>query len=230
MKVWQNERAPEGGGGGDLADPTWATCTKTLQICCSSAHRVKRWIPTQLWVINTARIRRIDLSGGAHVPQATAGFARLLQPHCDDSIDGDIIEKHTTAIYGENPGNGHPNPNNSVSAWQLMALLATADWEGDGSFQHMKSKSSNCTVRPVLLQKVTSSGTLECEKNPHQSVGNGREVHWNEATNLARIIVALAKKNSLFNSVLWMIFNQNYPPGLKPRLYPEQHWTSPTAV
>lgn len=53
------------------------------------------------------------------------GVARLLRPHRDDSIDCNIIEKHTTAIYGENPGNRLPNPNNSVSLWQLMALLAT---------------------------------------------------------------------------------------------------------
>lgn len=51
--------------------------------------------------------------------------ARLLQPHCDDNIDCKIIEKHTTAMYGENPGNRHPNPNNSASLWQLMALLPT---------------------------------------------------------------------------------------------------------
>lgn len=41
--------------------------------------------------------------------------ARLLQPHCDDSIDHNVIEKHTMVIYGGNPGNRHPNSNNSLS-------------------------------------------------------------------------------------------------------------------
>lgn len=166
MKVWQNERTP--GGGATLwrfsltyVCYLYKTCTHRLFV----GTRNKRWIPAQLWVINTAPIRSIDLSDSARVPRATVGLPGSSGPHCDDSIDCNIIEKHTTAIYGENPGNRHPNPNNSVSPWQLMALLATAHREEDGSFQHMKSKPPNCTVSPALLEKVTPWGALVGGKN-----------------------------------------------------------------
>lgn len=49
-----------------------------------------------------------------------------------------------------------------------MTLLVTAHGEEDGSCQHMKGKSSNCTVRAALLVKVMTSGTVDKEHHHTQ--------------------------------------------------------------
>lgn len=147
---------------GGLACHTCATCVSL------PAHMVD-WSPAQLWVVNTPPTRGIDPSA-VHVC-----LGRLWG--CSGSCNLTVMTVLTAAQLRntqwwstlENPENRHPNSNNSVSPWQLMTLLVTAHREEDGSCQHMKSKSSNCTVRPALLVKVMTSGTVDKEK--HQTKG-----------------------------------------------------------